>query len=102
MIPCLTRSEAVLSGGFRFRDPSLLCARARLYTDRLELSGWRLHGRYFRRIPLEQILHVDVPNADALLLWLSDGEKVSLEVEEALRWKGAIDQYDAKLRNHSI
>lgn len=65
----------------------------RLYADRLELSGWRLHGRYVRRIRLRQILQADVPDEELLLLWLSDGETLRLQVKDAQRWRDAIDGY---------
>jgi len=102
MIPRLSSPETVLSGRFRFRDPALLCARVRLYPDRLELSGWQMKGRYHRRIPLQQVLQADALNADSLLLWLSNGETVRLRVEGALRWKQAIGQQQKRLRNRVI
>ena len=98
-MPRFTRSETVLSGRFRFRNPALLWARVRLYPDRLELSGWQMRGRYFRRILLQQVLQSDATTADSLLLWLSDGETVRLRVKEALRWKRAIEQQQRRLRN---
>jgi hypothetical protein len=102
MIACLTPSDTVLSGRFRFRNPSLLWARVRLYADRLELSGWHMQGRYFRRILLQQVLQADALNADSLLLWLSDGETVRLRVKEAHRWKRTIEQQQRRLRNRDI
>jgi hypothetical protein len=102
MIPRHTSHETVLSGRFRFQNPSLLCARVRLCKDRLELSGWQLHGRYIRRIPLQHILQADVLKADSLLLWLSSGETVRLRMHEALKWKRAIGQEQRRLRNRVI
>ena len=80
----------MLSATFRFRNPALLGARMRLYADRLELSGWRLQGRYLRRIALPQILQADAPEEETLLLWLSDGETLRLQVKNALLWRDAI------------
>ena len=102
MIPRLTSHETVLSGRFRFHNPSLLWARVRLYKDRLELSGWQMQGRYVRRIPLQQVLQADVLKADSLLLWLSNGETVRLRVQGALRWKQAIGKQQRRLRNRVI
>ena len=102
MTPHLSSTETVLSGRFRFHNPALLCARVRLYEDRLELSGWQMHGRFVRRIPLHQVLQADVLKADSLLLWLSSGETVRLRVEGALRWKRAIGQQQRHLRNRVI
>jgi hypothetical protein len=99
MIPRLTSAETVLSSRFRFHNPSLLCARVRLFRDRLELSGWQVQGRYVRQIPLRQVLQADVLKTDSLLLWLSNGETVRLRVEGALEWKRAIGQQQRLLRN---
>ena len=94
-----TPRDTLLSGRFRFRNPSLLWARVRLYGDRLELSGWHTRGRYLRRIPLQHVLQVDAPDADSLILWLSDGKTLRLRVREAPRWKRAIEQQQTGLRN---
>jgi hypothetical protein len=99
MIPRLPRSDTVRSGRFRFRNPALLWARLRLYEDRLELSGWHLKGHYVRRIRLQHVLQADALQAEALLLWLFDGQTLRLLVEEAPRWKRAIEQQQRRLRN---
>jgi len=80
----------LLSGSFS--HPTLLCARARLYEDRLELTGWRLTGRYRRRIPLRRILQVDAPEANRLLLWMADGQTLRLRIDHAQRWQQVIAQ----------
>lgn len=82
--------RTVLSGSFRFKNPALVHPRIRLYTDRLELSGWQLSGRYLRRLVHHQILQADAPTEETLLLWLADGEMIRLEVTDALRWRDAI------------
>lgn len=79
------------TGRFQFSDPNLWWARARLYTDRLELTGWHWRGRYRRVLPLHQILQVDVPGDENLLIWLASGETVRLRIKEANRWKTAIE-----------
>jgi hypothetical protein len=101
MIPHLTSHEIVMSGRFRFRDPALLFAHVRLYEDRLELTGWRIKGRFHRRIPLQQVLQGDALNTDSLLLWLSNGETVRLRVRQSLRWKQAIGRQQRLLRGAS-
>ncbi|HMB93882.1 MAG TPA: hypothetical protein VKP65_23735 [Rhodothermales bacterium] len=85
------RPRALLNSSFAFRNPTLFCARARLYADGLELSGWSLRGRYRRCIAAEQILQVDVLGEDGLLLWLSTGETLRLRIREAARWKETIE-----------
>lgn len=79
-----------LSGSFSFSRPTLLCARAHLYDDRLELTGWRLWGRYRRRIPMHRILQADVTESNCLLLWMADGQTLRLRLDDARRWQEAI------------
>lgn len=79
-----------LSDSFSFAHPTLLWARARLYEDRLELTGWRLTGRYRRRIPLRRILQADVTDENRLLLWMADGQMLRLRIDRAERWQQAI------------
>ncbi len=91
-----SRSRSVLrTGRFTFRDPTLFFARARLYPDRLELSGWRLRGRYRRSIPIKQVLQVDLLSDDSLMIWLSIGETVRIRIDQAARWKEAIETCQA-------
>jgi hypothetical protein len=82
--------RTLLSGSFSFARPALLCARAHLYENRLELTGWQLTGRYRRRVPLRRILQADAPEANRLLLWMADGRTLRLRVDEARRWQQAI------------
>jgi hypothetical protein len=81
----------VLSTRFSFEEPALWFARARLLDDAIELTGWRLTGRYQRRIPLHTIVEIDVPTSDCLLLWFTTGRTLRLHLAEAARWKQAIE-----------
>lgn len=82
--------DMLLTGRFSFCHPSLWCAWARLYPDRLELRGWRLWERYRRAIPLSDVLQVDAPEADRLLLWMANGQTLRICVSDAPRWQQAI------------
>ena len=84
------RHEPLLASRFRFSGPRLLFARVRLFADRIELSGWHRHGRYRQEIALRQILQADVSREGGLLLWLSNGKTLRLQVPEAQRWKEMI------------
>ena len=81
----------VLSARFSFEEPALWFARARLLDDAIELTGWRLTGRYQRRIPLHTIVEIDTPTSDCLLLWFTTGRTLRLYLAEAARWKQAIE-----------
>lgn len=82
--------RALLASSFSFARPTLLWARARLYEERLELTGWCLTGRYRRRILLHRILQADVPDENCLLLWMADGRTLRLRVDDAEQWQEAI------------
>jgi hypothetical protein len=84
-------------GRFDFQSPALAFPKARLYADRLELSGWRLTGRFHRRIPLRSVLQVDTLNDSALVIWLSVGETIRLRVNQASNWKMHIEARLAQL-----
>ncbi len=99
MSPFSDRREATLTSRFRFSNPALLFPRARLGAAHLDLLGWRLRGRYRRRILLDQILHVDVIGNEGLLLWLVNGETVRLHIERARRWREAIEARRARLEH---
>jgi hypothetical protein len=84
--------RVLLESPFGFTSPALLFGRASLLTDRIELSGWRLAGRYLRRIPIEKVLQVDSVDDGNLVVWLSVGEVVRLRIEHAGLWKEKIDE----------
>jgi len=82
---------------FSFINPPLLFARARLFADRLELSGWHLHGRYRRALLIRHILQVDALENDRLVLWLSSGETVRIRIRRARQWKAALEKQQSRL-----
>lgn len=83
-------SRPLLESRFRFESPALLMPRVRLYDDRVDLSGWRLFGRFRRRVELSRVLRAD-SDGRRLVLWLDTGEVLRLRVPEARRWKAAIE-----------
>ena len=83
--------HVICKGRFGFRSPALLLSTAHLYADHLDLSGWGLGGRYSREIPLYQILQIDSPAPDELLIWLTIGETIHLNLKQAKRWKTEIE-----------
>ncbi len=89
------RERAGRSSRFSFGNPPLLFARARLFSDRLELTGWHLRGRYRRQLLIRHMLQVDVLGKEGLLLWLASGETVRIRLQRAPEWKAAIDQQQA-------
>lgn len=96
------RPAGLRTSRFRFRTPALLGARAWLFADRLELTGWHLRGRYRRTIALRQILQADVQGQDSLLLWLSNGETLRLHIEGASAWQATIALQQSRLENATL
>ena len=82
---------------FSFSTRWLLFARARLFADRLELSGWHMQGHYRRDILVARILQVDALENDRLVLWLFNGETVRLRIRRARQWKEAIEKQQSPL-----
>jgi hypothetical protein len=86
----------LLDTGFRYPDRPLLFARARLYLDRIELSGWDIGSRYHVDVPLEHIRHVewrslatDEPN---VVLHLDGRSSVVLIVRKAHLWRHMLEE----------
>ena len=86
---------AVLTTRFQYADRHLFLARARLYPDRLELTGWSAHGTHLERIPLDQISHLeweadasaDASATSCLRLDLSTGEQRRLLLQNRPQWE---------------
>ncbi len=80
------------TAAFGLEDRWLLWSRAQLYTDRLELNGWYLWGRYHRSIPLGRIGEVE-PAEDRLLLHLTDGSTLRIEIDAPRSWADTLTIY---------
>ena len=66
--------------------------RVRLYTDRLELTGWALGGRYHRSISLDRIGEAE-PVDEGLVLHLTDGSTLRIEMDSPRQWADALTTY---------
>jgi hypothetical protein len=86
------------SASFALEDRWLIWARVRMYPDRLVLTAWSLTGRDHRQIPLDQVEETDHEDR-CLRIALTDGEQVSLIVDEAARWARFI-QAHCELQDH--
>lgn len=84
--------RALLTDRFSFSNPPLLFAYARLFADRLELTGWHLWRRYRRNIRIQHILQVDALERDRMVLWLANGETVRIRIRQSGLWKAAIEK----------
>lgn len=77
------------TAAFTLEDRQLFWAKARLYADRLELTGWSFSGRYRRSISLEQIKEAE-PADGHLLLHLTTGSPLRLGMAAPKQWAVAI------------
>lgn len=76
-----------------YKDPklSLLFAKARLYMDRIELSGWHLGETVKRSISLNQVNEIDWTvqrgQSHNVVFHLSDGTRIPLCLKRVGQWR---------------
>lgn len=92
------RADSVLhESSFQYPDRWLFWARARLYADRLELTGWHWTGRHRRVVPLSDIAQVKwwtaAEHTVNFALHLHDGERVRLQIKGAGLWKFEVEKH---------
>lgn len=79
----------------RFSDPEhkLFFTRARLYLDRIELSGWHLGKKYEARIPLHDLDAIDwQTGSSSAVFYLREGQTIRLTLPDLERWKQSVEQ----------
>ena len=87
----------ILKSRFRYAEVRLLWARARLYRNRLVLTGLGPQGRYERTVSMADIESVrwrpsNGKSSYNVTLVLHDGERMQLWLSGAGLWKYAIEQ----------
>ena len=92
LVSPLSSDVPLRTAAFGLEDRWLLWSRARLYTDRMELTGWGLGGRYHRSISLGRIGAVE-PIEDGLILHLTDGSTLRIEMDSPREWADALTTY---------
>ena len=80
------------TAAFGLEDRWLFWPRVRLCTDRLELTGWYLWGRYHRSISLDRIGEVESVD-EGLVLHLTDGSTLRIEMDSPRQWADALTTY---------
>jgi hypothetical protein len=90
--PDIRWHAVLLSGRFQLCERRLYCSRARLYADRLLLTGWHGLTRFRRRIPLTSIRRARASDERRLHLITGD-EQLCLDLEAAHRWRRMIIAY---------
>jgi hypothetical protein len=82
------------TASFSLADRWLVWTEARLYANRLVLTGWGLWERYWHSIPFEAIEGVEHTNA-ILIIHRKDGRALRLYLDAARRWHTAIEAHRA-------
>ncbi len=90
-----TSAKALLSSRFRYAGRRLFFGRARLYPDRIELSGITWRGIHRRSVPLDEVARVRWHGGDHqaanFVLVLRNGETLSLWVAGSGLWKYRVE-----------
>lgn len=94
--------EALQSGPFRFETPYVLGGRICLFGDRIQLSGYTPLRRYRKTIPLDQLVHVDAPDDDRLLLWTTGGEVLRIRVKSSRNWRDMLRAHATAIQTRQV
>ncbi len=93
MVTYHPHSVVLLTSRFQYPGRRLFFTRARLFFDRIELSGWNLGKKHTHAIPLDAVDKIDwksgTPDA---VVHLTEGEPVALRLSQVDRWKQSLDQ----------
>ncbi len=83
----------LLSSRFKVHGRRLFFTRARLFLDRIELSGWHLGKRYVEYIPLDRLddIEWDAEASDAAF-HLNEGKTIRVRLPHMDRWKHSLEQ----------
>jgi hypothetical protein len=85
----------LLRSGFQYPERHLFFARARLFFDRIELTGWHLGERHEEVIPLDAVERVEWQDSAAhptVVLHLAGERRLTLSLGQAGQWKHALAQ----------
>jgi len=93
MYPHHSHNVLLLSSRFRYPGHRLFFTRARLFFDRIELTGWNLGKRYERTIALDQVdaFEWDLA-ASTVTLRLAEDERLALQLTNLEAWKRSLEQ----------
>ncbi len=87
----------LLSTGLQMSGGALWFGRARLYPDRIELTGWNARGSYRQVIFLDRITDVrwermSAAGAADAVIRLHNGADVALRLHQGGRWKTCLEE----------
>ncbi|QXD14204.1 hypothetical protein GQ464_012165 [Rhodocaloribacter litoris] len=86
----------LLTSSFQYPPRRLLFGRARLYLDRIELTGWHVGEKFHALIPLDEVCRIEWhleggagPNA---VFHLEDGRVIELVLKQGSLWKHTLEE----------
>ena len=83
----------LLSSRFQYPGRRLFFTRARLFFDRIELTGWVLGKKHEREILLDEVASIEWDTTtSAAVLHLHEGEPVRLQFAHLESWKRSLEQ----------
>ncbi len=86
----------LLTTGFSLPGALLVYARARLFPDRIELSGWGGRGLFRETICLREVRRIAWPAAGAdgpTTLHLEDGRALAVCLHQPHRWRLRLEEH---------
>lgn len=93
--PVYPHKVMLAASSFRFPERHLLFSKARLFPDRIELSGWDSNGTHRQTIPLEQVREVkwgEDPSNGRAEFHLHDGSRVALVLRDKDLWRQLLSE----------
>ena len=91
-----THKIVLLTSSFQYPLRRLLFARARLFLDRIELTGWHFGDKYQEQIPLDQISWIewklDAVHGPNVIFHLEDDTQFPLILKQAYLWKHTLEE----------
>ena len=81
----------LLSSSFQYPERRLFFARARLFLDRIELSGWNFNKREVRQIQLDELDQIEW-NAHDAVFHLREGGSIRILLPQTASWRHTLEQ----------
>lgn len=88
----------LLNTRFGVPERRLLFPSARLFFDRIELTGWHLHERYEEVLPLATVTEIDwepersTTGVEANVVFhLEDGRTLPLQLDQRASWRHTLE-----------
>ncbi len=86
----------LLTSSFQYPSRRLLFGRARMYLDRIELTGWHFGEKHHQDIPLDEVCRIEWrlqdENGPNVIFYMEDGRSHPLILKNADLWKHTLEE----------